>query len=67
MIINILLKKTIETLIIKTRKKEERTMTLIPLLNLLFNLIKSKSVKVRIIIVENLKETNLTDLIKNES
>ena len=67
MIIDTLLKKTIETFIIKTRKKKERIITLIPLLNLFFNLIKFKSIKVRIIIMKNLKETNLIDLIKSKN
>ena len=67
MIINTLLKKIVETFIIKARKKKERTITLILPLNLPFNLIKFKSVKVYIIIIKNSKKTDLTDLIKNEN
>jgi len=44
-VINVLLKKTIEIFIIKVYKKEERIITLIPLLSLLFNPIKFKGIK----------------------
>ena len=67
MIINALLKKTIEIFIIKTRKKKECIMILIPLLNLLFNLIKFKGIKIYIIIIKSLKRANLINLIKSES
>jgi len=62
-----LLKKIIETFTIKTRKKKERTIVLILPLNLPFNPIKSKGIRIRIIIVEHLKETDLTDLIRSEN
>ena len=67
MVINVLLKKTVKTLIIKTHEKKERTITLISLLNLFFNSIKFKSIKIHIIIIKNLKRMNLIDLIKSES
>ena len=67
MITDALLKKIIETFTIKTRKKKERTIVLILPLNLPFNPIKSKGIRIRIIIVEHLKETDLTDLIRSEN
>ena len=67
MIINVLLKKIIETLIIKTYEKKERIIALILFINLFFNFIKFKSVRVRIIIMEHLKGANLIDLIKSEN
>ena len=63
---NALLKKTIKIFIIKVRKKKKRTITLIPPLNLPFNPIEFKSIRIHIIIIKNLKETNLIDLIKSE-
>ena len=67
MIADVLLKKTVKILIIKVCEKEERMMALIPLISLFFNLIKFKSVRVRMIIVKHLKGANLIDLIKSES
>ena len=67
MITDALLKKTIETPTIKIHKKKERTITLIPFLNLPFNFTKSKGIKVRIIIIKSPRGVDLTDLIKNES
>jgi len=66
-IIDVLLKKTVEIFIIKTREKKERTIVLISFLSLPFNFIKFKSVRVYIIIVKHLKEADLIDLIKSES
>jgi len=66
-ITNVLLKKTIETPIIKTREKKERTITLIPPLNLSFNPIKFKSIRIHIIIVKHPKGADLADLIKSEN
>ena len=67
MVINVLLKKIVKTSIIKACEKEEYIITLISPLNLPFNFIKFKSVKVRIIIIENLKKVNLINLIKSEN
>ena len=61
MIINALLKKTIKTPTIKAYKKKH-TITLIPLLNLPFNPIKFKSVKIYIIIIKNPKKNGFNRL-----
>ena len=67
MITDALLKKTVEIFTIKTRKKKKRIMVLILLLNLPFNFIEFKSVRVYIIIMKSLKGADLIDLIKSES
>ena len=67
MVIDALLKKTVKILIIKTCEKKKRIIVLILLLNLFFNPIKFKGVKVHIIIVKHLKGTDLIDLIKSEN
>ena len=67
MIIDVLLKKIIEILIIKIYEKKERTIVLISFLSLPFNFIKFKSVRVYIITVESSRGADLVDLIRSES